>query len=205
MSGSLPASACTYEYNVHNNETWSFARGKGVTLVFERFHKVVVMSRKGHPPGDATLALVGTVSRTAVGGYNEQGPPPCRGSFPSNQDSCNTSFPVNSPLGLYLSKHGLLTLDRPAGQQLIPLDSSDNPARLCGSDDQNPDTAWFTYDYPYLIKTELGVADKKELFGKKHVIRLSGSGRYELNNYQAFSNTEEDTTDVDLRLIREGD
>jgi hypothetical protein len=145
VTGAVPIGNCSFEFNVTNDETWKFERGRGVTMVFERFNRIVLMRRQGHPAGDTTLALVGTVARTSAGGYNEIGPPPCRGSFPSNQTDCNTSFPVNSPLSLFWSNKGKLSLDRTGSQGLIDLDDSQNPAQLCGIDDQTLDEAYFLY------------------------------------------------------------
>ena len=205
VTGAAAFGNCTFEFNVVNNEIWSFARGKGVTMVFERFGRIVLMHRKGHPPGDTTLALVGTVSRTASGGYNEQGPPPCRGAFPSNQTNCNTDFPVNSPLALYLSNKRELSLDRTASQELIPNDDSESPAHLCGIDDQHPDTAWFLYSFPFLLETELGELKKRELFGKKHAIVERGDDHYFHTSQPPYVNTETTDTDVTVRFIRLGD
>jgi hypothetical protein len=205
VTGSTDYPPCVYEFNVNNEETWEFARGKGVTMVFERFGKNLTLRRQGHPLGDNTLALVGTVVRTAEGGYNEFGPPPCRGSFPSNQTNCNTSFPVNSPLSLFMNPKGELSLDRTASQSLIDENSDENPAHLCGSDDQNPDTAWYLYSYPYFLNTGLEDLSRKQLFGKRHALVLRGHGYDYQESGSSYVNRVTTTTDVTIRLIRQGD
>jgi hypothetical protein len=203
VSGATQFGPCTYEMNLRNTETWDFARGKGVVLVFERFRRTVVMRRQGHPIGDTTAAFVGTVSRTAAGGYNEQGPPPCRGAFPSNQESCNTNHPVNSPMSLFWTGDGI-GVDLPASQQLIPLDDSANPAHRCGIDDAQPDTAWFQYSYPSILKVQAGPFTKKQLFGKRKGLVATGEANFDQTTGGPYVNTEGTQSSLTVRLARLG-
>jgi len=210
VNGSTFISPCNYELNVQNEEDWNFERGKGVTMVFERFGKIILMRRQGHPLGDTTLTVVGTVKRTATGGYNEAGPAPCRGAFPGNQNDCNELFPVKSPLALIFTRRGVLTVDRTAGQQLLPTDESENPARLCGSDDANPDTAYYQYSFPYMQKLDLDVRHdlnrltKKPLFGNRKHLRLLGTEYDSTTVPGTFTSVTTTETDIEVVLTRRG-
>lgn len=206
IDGAIQYAECTYEIDIETQESWTFGRGRGVTMVFERFGRVVLMRRQGHPIGDTTLALVGTVSRTVSGAYDEQGPrPQCRGPFPPLQTNCNTTFRVNSPLGLYFDgRNGQLLLDK-TGSQGPDSAESQNPAYLCGSDPAHlEDSGWLLYTFPHLLKTKLGAMTNQEIFGTRRAIVL-GNSRHAVSTYgTTFTSNNVTHTDVTVRFIRLG-
>ncbi len=206
IDGAIQYGECTYEIDIDTEESWNFARGKGVTMVFERFGRVVLMRRQGHPITDTTLAVAGTVSRTVSGAYDEQGPSPqCRGRFAPSQTNCNTTFPVNSPLGLFFNGgNGQLLLDTTPSQGPESA-ATENPAYLCGSDDQHAgDSGWLLYTFPHFLKTKIGRLTKKQIFGTRKAIVIGDSKRAVLNYGQTYTSANITNTDVTARFVRLG-
>lgn len=160
-----PNHDCRFHAEAQISEHWEFARGRGLTLEFQKLPGgLVLMHRADRPLGDAAFAAPGTLMRE-VNGFYDLGPGPCGGQHNfADEPDCFVEFKVNSDLRLqYAPRKARLTLERGSTRPV------ENPAAKCGESGGAIDL--FTWPYPLLSKQWTGLT-KRQIFGRKRALKL---------------------------------
>lgn len=161
---------CSLQGRGRLGETWEYARGKDVVIVFKKLGPgLVLMQRSGRAPGDTAFAATGGVDRTA-GGYVETRTPVVCNSFALSGSQCGAVFPVRSDLRLGWAA-GKLSLE--SGSTSL---TKVNPALACGQIEVwNFDV--FSFRYPAL-STQKGALSMKRLFKSKRNLKVELTDRF---------------------------
>lgn len=160
------ADGCSNHIEGTLNETWDFARGKGVTIEFVKYGKRVYMKRAGRQLGDTAFATKGTVRRMVTGFHIIRTGPDCV-SFPLADPSCGQE--VKAPLDLRVDfSGGKISLKHSGPAAAVP-----NPAEKCGliplggtSVDE------LTNRYPFLGK-QSGALSSRQIFKTKKSFEIN--------------------------------
>lgn len=171
---------CQLDVNSTTEELWKFGRKGGVVLEFQKIGKRLTLYRRvGREPGDTAFETKGTLVRTNTGsGLTLTGPPGCNGIFPTEQVTCNTSFPVLRDLRLDFdsSEHLPKLLLGPTHDANNKYSADKSPVKRCAASyvGQTMGGAVPTIVYPdfddipiYVSATTL--LEKKEISGHREV------------------------------------
>ncbi len=161
---------CSLEGRGTLDESWDYARGKDVVIVFKKLAPgVVVVQRAGRGLGDSAFAVTGTLLRDASGSVATRAPIDCT-SFPLHTPACERGFQVRSDVNLRW-RSGKLVLGAASTANTQP-----NPALGCGSNQVwNFDV--FSFRFPGLAQQK-GPLPMKKLFKSKKNLKVELKDRF---------------------------
>jgi hypothetical protein len=163
------SATCLYTENATVNEAFSYQRGKGVTVEFDRYGREAVVHRSGRET-DASLSAKLTQTKEATGGSQaspSRPPLPCTAEPVdlSKNGDCKKPFHDNGKFLFAYEDNGLnLTIDSNNGLSDVFEHNE------CGVDPQTGISSQAGFSWPDLPPLEKGFLPVKKIFGKKHVL-----------------------------------
>jgi hypothetical protein len=192
------ADGCTLQSEGTLDELWTYARGKGVTIEFEKIGHQIYVQRVGRQLGDTAFATTGEVSRDATGFVYLKSGPSCV-SYPLPDPICGQSR--KAPLDLAISYAGGKLKLKGSG----PSQSKPNPMNLCGIFPAGGTSFnQLTHPFPFLAEQSAKLSAKQifkshkgfKLHAKTHFIEPA-----DLNGYTTFSENMSGETDFTFKRL----